>query len=84
MVLSIYYLLYWAILVTSANDIKKENNMLLLFSQAENNLKENKLYVKYYNTEASSITQLEKVGIEVNLPIIKEQILLLDILELTV
>lgn len=58
--------------------------MLLLFSQAENNLKENKLYVKYYNTEASSITQLEKVDIEVNLPIIKEQILLLDILELTV
>lgn len=41
MVLSIYYLLYWAILVTSANDIKKENNILLLFSQAENNLKEN-------------------------------------------
>lgn len=52
-------------------------------SPAENNLKENKLDVKYCHTEASSITQFEKVGIEVNLPIIKEEILL-DILELTV
>lgn len=72
MVLSIYYLLYWAILVTSANDIKKESNILFPFSPAKNNPKENKLDVKYCNTEASSITQLEKVGIEVNLPIIKE------------
>ena len=49
---------------------------MLFVSPAEDNLKENKLYVKCCDAEGSIITQLERVSIEANLPITEEKILL--------
>lgn len=45
-------------------------------SLAENNLQEDKLDNECCDAEGSIITQLEKMSIEVNLPIIKEKIVL--------